>query len=339
MPDNKTVTFDASQWQPIETAPKDGTVVDLWIGGEFAGRRASCFWGKPSHDCGESGRYCDGDWHDLGEGWVDDMNMPVDGHEEPTHWMSLPAAPEAAPTPAAQSAGQEAAALTYDHWLDLAQRHANADWNSDKPDGFLAAVKALCEDFANIYAAPVNGGERAIVDAAIAWADGKPDSMKACAALVNAVASYKGERAADAQPSSFLGKWSETIKQMPMGAANAQQVGGDEREALSDDEVALLASIKQFHTHDFGRGPELHADAIADTYKKARAALSADDGEYNRAFDAALHEAYQMVDLTKPPPAGSYLRGEHEGIVAALKTVRASFDRAIAANQAKGDAP
>ncbi len=60
-------------------------------------------------------------------------------------------------------------------------------------------MRTLADVRKKFDAAPVNGGERAIVDAAIAWADGKPDSMKACAALVNAVAVYRGERAADAQ--------------------------------------------------------------------------------------------------------------------------------------------
>jgi hypothetical protein len=86
-----------SEWQPIETAPKDGTVIDLWVDGEFAGRRASCYWGKPWHDCGEHGRYCDSEWHDLDNGWVDDLNMPLRSLDdrEPTHWMPLPAAPAA----------------------------------------------------------------------------------------------------------------------------------------------------------------------------------------------------------------------------------------------------
>jgi hypothetical protein len=87
------IAAGAEPWQPIETAPKDGTVIDLWIGGEFAGRRDSCYWGKPDHCCGEHGRYCDSDWHDLDDGWVDDMNMPLSGEEPPSHWMSLPAAP------------------------------------------------------------------------------------------------------------------------------------------------------------------------------------------------------------------------------------------------------
>lgn len=44
----------------------------------------------------------------------------------------------------------QAQPLTEDDWLDLAQRHANKDWDSHQPDGYLNAVKALCEDFAAI---------------------------------------------------------------------------------------------------------------------------------------------------------------------------------------------
>ncbi|MFG6457881.1 hypothetical protein [Roseateles sp. BYS96W] len=46
------------------------------------------------------------------------------------------------------------AGLTNDQWYDLAQRHVNADWNSDQPDGFLNAIKAVARDFATIAAAP-----------------------------------------------------------------------------------------------------------------------------------------------------------------------------------------
>lgn len=45
------------------------------------------------------------------------------------------------------------AALTEDQWLGLADLHANADWNCEKPDGFLNAVKALCADFAALTTA------------------------------------------------------------------------------------------------------------------------------------------------------------------------------------------
>lgn len=83
----------APQWQPIETAPKDGTVIDLWCDQR---RITFCYWGLPSHSCGEAGRYCDSDWHDLEEGWVDGMNEPFSEYRgKPTHWMPLPAAPDA----------------------------------------------------------------------------------------------------------------------------------------------------------------------------------------------------------------------------------------------------
>lgn len=41
---------------------------------------------------------------------------------------------------------------------------------------------------------------------------------------------------------------------------------------ITDAEAEMLVGIKKFHTHDFGRGPELHADAITDAYKRGRAA-------------------------------------------------------------------
>lgn len=78
-------------WQPIQTAPKDGTVIDLFVGGEFPGRYADCYWGKPEHCCGEMGQYCDSDWHSAKPGWVTDFNDFLG--EEPTHWMPVPAAP------------------------------------------------------------------------------------------------------------------------------------------------------------------------------------------------------------------------------------------------------
>lgn len=86
------------RWQPIETAPKDGTVIDLWIGGEFPRREAECYWGKPHHECGEMGRLCDSDWHDLEDGWVPGHGLfefsLSDG--EITHWMPEPEPPQAA---------------------------------------------------------------------------------------------------------------------------------------------------------------------------------------------------------------------------------------------------
>jgi hypothetical protein len=73
-------------WQPIESAPKDGTVVDVWLGDaddedvEFyctPGTRRSCGWA-----------------------WKLDKFRPVAGLHvlvvtvRPTHWMPLPEPPK-----------------------------------------------------------------------------------------------------------------------------------------------------------------------------------------------------------------------------------------------------
>lgn len=78
-------------WQDIETAPRDGTFVDLWR--KDHGRLADCYWGRPSHECGESGQYCDSDWHSLDEGWVDGTFDHLIPGDDITHWMPLPSPP------------------------------------------------------------------------------------------------------------------------------------------------------------------------------------------------------------------------------------------------------
>lgn len=83
---------EALDWRPIETAPKDGTAIDVYRRAS-EGRFADVFWGKPHHCCGEMGRYCDSEWHDLEDGWVDGVfNEPLDS-ESITHWMPIPPAP------------------------------------------------------------------------------------------------------------------------------------------------------------------------------------------------------------------------------------------------------
>ncbi|WP_136625089.1 hypothetical protein [Aureimonas flava] len=79
-------------WQPIATAPKDGTTIDLWH--EDFGRQADCYWGKSQHECGETGRYCDSDWHSEPDTWIDaTFNSPLFLDGEFTHWRPLPLAP------------------------------------------------------------------------------------------------------------------------------------------------------------------------------------------------------------------------------------------------------
>ena len=49
----------------------------------------------------------------------------------------------------------------------------------------------------------------------------------------------------------------------------------------------------------------------------------------NDAFEKAMRETWQMIDPLHPSgQPGSYARGEYNGIVAALRTIRENYDRA-----------
>jgi hypothetical protein len=68
-----------SDWQPIETAPKDGTFVMLWVGGDY-----------PAH-CARFEI-----WKDGSAGWVASNHGGVWTCVQfgtATHWMPLPAPP------------------------------------------------------------------------------------------------------------------------------------------------------------------------------------------------------------------------------------------------------
>lgn len=74
----------------------------------------------------------------------------------PNGSLAFPEAVAAAPQPPSADAAAAPLSLSEDQWLALAERHANRDWNSDEPDGFLAAVKILCADFASIFVRPTD---------------------------------------------------------------------------------------------------------------------------------------------------------------------------------------
>ena len=66
------------QWQPIESAPKDGTLIDLWLVFEDndSGRAPDCYWSNPANQ-----------WQQVGVRGSAVMGTP-------THWF-LPVPPEA----------------------------------------------------------------------------------------------------------------------------------------------------------------------------------------------------------------------------------------------------
>ncbi len=78
-PDNEIVQSRQSVWQTIETAPKDGTVIDLWVNDSNQERIADAHF--------DNDKQCFviwDDWHDSE--WVElERNI--------THWMPLPQPP------------------------------------------------------------------------------------------------------------------------------------------------------------------------------------------------------------------------------------------------------
>ena len=87
-------------WQPIKTAPKDGTKIDLWIVGscsmvDFYSPTATKMPGKPLRH----GRACNFRWGQHGPNkpnWypVGGLGYPLSFEVTPTHWMPLPAPPK-----------------------------------------------------------------------------------------------------------------------------------------------------------------------------------------------------------------------------------------------------
>lgn len=73
-----------SPWQPIETAPRDGTPVDLWItlSGGNAFRMADCYWRNERWE-----------YHSLPEYGHSMELCPIESHWIPTHWLPLPKGP------------------------------------------------------------------------------------------------------------------------------------------------------------------------------------------------------------------------------------------------------
>ncbi|WAL81341.1 hypothetical protein OYT13_15935 [Pandoraea sp. XJJ-1] len=119
---------DASQWQPIETAPQ-GTMI---LCANMRATQAK-------------------DWAYVA--WIADGKVCGHRADMPTHWMSLPSAPGSAPTPAAQSAGQEVVA-----YLVSDQSGPKSVWLRRENAAIDAAEQGVIEPLYR-HAAPVNASE------------------------------------------------------------------------------------------------------------------------------------------------------------------------------------
>ena len=69
------------KWQPIDTAPRDGSKILLArIGRNEVGENLGIWWA------------CSGFWHSRYENWND--GIEPSGLAHPTHWQPLPPPPE-----------------------------------------------------------------------------------------------------------------------------------------------------------------------------------------------------------------------------------------------------
>lgn len=90
-PMSTSPNISQTAWRPIETAPRDGTIVDLLIDGQ---RLPNCYWSDVAESA--EGR-CDGAWvhkrSDIPVEW-----HPYDDGERsaPSHWLPIPIGPSTA---------------------------------------------------------------------------------------------------------------------------------------------------------------------------------------------------------------------------------------------------
>jgi hypothetical protein len=110
---------------------------------------------------------------------------------------------------------------------------------------------------------------------------------------------------------------------------------------VTDERQSAILESTQF-IRDYGReliendwsltGERLihHALLIERALLAAQPPAQGDEALMRQPFEQAMKQAWQMVDPLNPSGVpGSYARGEHNGICAALKTVRENFEIAL----------
>lgn len=75
-----------SEWQPIETAPKDGTIIDVWLGD--ADESDQAFYCSEGSRRSPNWTWRHGKFRPLGG-----LNVTMPVFVRPTHWMPLPEPP------------------------------------------------------------------------------------------------------------------------------------------------------------------------------------------------------------------------------------------------------
>jgi hypothetical protein len=154
--------------------------------------------------------------------------------------------------------------LSDDDWIALAERHASADWNADKPDGFLNAVKELCKDFAHVALAATPAAQPSAEP--VAWVqhfDGYPSRLfffdpaddprsKAWAEGVRIEMLYRPPAGAGepTEPSAECGNTPYDEGPFTLAGAGEQQAP---REMSRSDALNLLVEHTPYGTEDADR--------------------------------------------------------------------------------------
>lgn len=81
------------EWLPIETAPKDGTKIDL-LYPYPRGRAIDCYWGESELTLPSVWVFRTPTWGAGGLLPENEWNIHVFANMEPTHWMPCPAFPD-----------------------------------------------------------------------------------------------------------------------------------------------------------------------------------------------------------------------------------------------------
>ncbi|WP_017234944.1 hypothetical protein [Pandoraea sp. B-6] len=248
MPDHKTVTFDASQWQLVPKVPTDA-MLDA----------AAC--ASMQH-------------------LIDYINDPEKAKEicseenvRKTHASRYHSMLAAAPTPAAQSAGQEAVALTDAEILDIGCRVFGA--HECTPT--FGAVLQFGQELRALLTAPVNGGERELGQ----LIDERDQYHDAAEKLADAIAKHFGVEIGEHSNLNCPRQNAlDHISQATTRAAGSPQVSGDGWLAEAERLIMRLCDT----TFTWARGPKYYdqeltnrtaANAACDALKAhLRSALS-----------------------------------------------------------------
>lgn len=137
----------APGWQPIATAPKDGTpIIAYQPGGKYCN--------------GHEYPACVGLSHWYGDGW----EGPYNPRDFPTHWMPLPAPPDASvPSPPAAVEANDKA----DYWLchtlaEYARKHGHCESDDDMEcSEHELCVTEYCAHCAAVWWLEEQGSEQA----------------------------------------------------------------------------------------------------------------------------------------------------------------------------------